>query len=276
MADLTRIPLINTPWLVPDGQGGMTLNSIWFQWLQKIDAKVSPLPPPAPSPPPPPPILANMQFQDDSVNVGPANPLKVSFDANLAATYDIPNTTVRVAATVSAGSNIVFLNANSMTLINSDDGKTYFITNGGGVDFNVNFTSITDPPSPFRVHLVFVNALNDFVVNFLTGMSAWQFFDTSSTGASASRRTFGSPGASFVITHLHPSGGVDAWNVQENPTNTLGVRSELMLGGQADLRISTVTDVGAFTGANGAPPAQVAGYLRATINGTVIRFPFYL
>jgi hypothetical protein len=58
------------------------------------------------------------------------------------------------------------------------------------------------------------------------------------------------------------SGGVN--NVKLGSTN-----------GTDTLTLATVTAASANTGASGAAPAQVAGYITTNINGTTRKIPFY-
>lgn len=81
----TRIPQIGTPYEDPNkAENAGTFNKPWFLWFQQVDAAIQTLPP-APQPPPP-PTQANIQIQDDGVDVGVANPRHISFDENISVT----------------------------------------------------------------------------------------------------------------------------------------------------------------------------------------------
>lgn len=271
MVEKVRIPTIQTLFesLLRDG----TFSKEWFLWFQAVDSVVQALPPfPVP---PPPPTQANLQIQDDGVDVGVANPRHISFDSNLTATA--AGNDVHVNATVSAGSRIFILTANSIQLSDTDDGKTYVITNGSGLNFDVTFVSGTNPSVPFRVYLFLLNPCV-FRVQWQAGM-AWQFFEGSSTGASLSSKTLDLGQHCLVVSRVTYN-AVSAYAVEETYANIVGFRPMLNILGAAELRLTDITDAAASTGANGAPPAQVAGYLRGLISSgsgiTTIRFPFYL
>jgi hypothetical protein len=59
--------------------------------------------PPIPVPPPAGEFPTGPQFQQDNVDVGPANPTNVSFNVGMAVTYDAATDTVNVDAAASGG-----------------------------------------------------------------------------------------------------------------------------------------------------------------------------
>ena len=181
--------------------------------------------------------------------------------------------------------NIKFASGGSITLTTADNGAFYYINNTNAASFTFNMTSSSNPATPFVAYFHLENACSS--LSFVFPAVGYQFFDQSGSGPATQTVTGGFQfGTSFMVSYTSdsPAGGSagPVCTIQTLANDLFGYRSELMFSSTLNaIRLSGTTAATASAGTSGALPAQVAGYLVGSIQGTggtpvTIKIPIYL